>query len=178
MFPGLTLPYAVNEGFGKEFFRKDNSAKSFFGHSVIEYPQMWVWPQVPLEGLPLHPPPCTLGPDWAAPSRSIAKRAKGGVGGRRRERAGREGLCLEGGPSNCNWGMGGGSKHQLGPDPHLGAPKVNCGVLQIQIFCAHPLTCFHAAFFPFCPLCRPPLFPLFFSAPFRPFLPLEKCSVL
>ena len=31
---------------------------------------------------------------------------------------------------------------------------------------------------PFCPLCWPPLFLPFFSAPFHPFLPLEKWSVL
>ena len=47
------------------------------------------------------------------------------MGGRGRERAGREGLCLEGRVLQLLWGMGGGpSKHQLGPDPHLGAPNL------------------------------------------------------
>ena len=38
---------------------------------------------------------------------------------------------------------------------------------------------FRASFFPFCPLCWPPLFLPFFSAPFRPFSPPRKvlCSV-
>ena len=76
---------------------------------------------------PPPPPPSALGPHppspvWAA-SRSLAKRAKGG-GGRGKERAGREGVWLEGRVLQLQWGMGGGpSKHQLGPDPHLGAPK-------------------------------------------------------
>ena len=86
---------------------------------------MWVWPQVPLGGPP-PPPPCALGPlppnSLAAPSRSLAKRARG-VGGRGKERAGREGVWLEGRVLQLQWGMGGPSKHQLGPDPHLGAPR-------------------------------------------------------
>ena len=32
-------------------------------------------------------------------------------------------MGLREGSSNCNGGWGGPSKHQLGPDPHLGAPK-------------------------------------------------------
>ena len=39
------------------------------------------------------------------------------------------------------------------------------------------MTCFRASFVPFCPLCWPPPLPPLFSVPFRPFLPLEKCSV-
>ena len=46
------------------------------------------------------------------------------MGGRGKERAGREGVWLEGRVLQLQWGMGGGpSKHQLGPDPHLGAPN-------------------------------------------------------
>ena len=94
----------------------------------LEYPQMWVRPQVPLEGPPPPTPPRTPPPtpDWAAPSRTpgALQKEPRGVGGRGRERAGREGLWLEGRVLQLQWGMGGGpSKHQLGPDPHLGAPN-------------------------------------------------------
>ena len=65
-------------------------------------------PKCGLEAPP-PPPPCALGPlpppAWAAPSRSLAKRAKGG--GRRKERAGREGVWLEGRVLQLEWGMGG-----------------------------------------------------------------------
>ena len=37
-----------------------------------------------------------------------------------------------------------------------------------------PLTCFHASFFPFCPLCWPPLFLPFFSAAFLPLSPSKS----
>ena len=68
---------------------------------------------------PLHPrtPPPT--PDWAAPSRSIAKRGKGGGG--KREGEGGEGRAL--GPPIARGDGGGPSKHQLGPDPHLGGSQ-------------------------------------------------------
>ena len=88
----------------------------------IEDPQMWVWPQVPLEGPPPPPPPTP------PPPHALQKEPRG-VGGRGRERAGREGLWLEGRGLQLQWGMGGGpSKHQLGPDPHLGAPKNIVGI--------------------------------------------------
>ena len=38
----------------------------------------------------------------------------------------------------------------------------------------HYLTCFHACFFPFCPLCQPPLFPPFSRHLFAPFSPLKS----
>ena len=56
------------------------------------------------------------------PPRTLQKEPRG-VGGRGKERAGKEGVWLGEGPSNHNGGWGGPSKHQLGPDPHLGAPK-------------------------------------------------------
>ena len=62
----------------------------------FEYPQMWVWPQVPLGGpppsTPLRPWDPSPPPAWAAPSRSLAKRAKGGGG--KREGEGGEGRGL------------------------------------------------------------------------------------
>ena len=73
---------------------------------------------------PKTPPPT---PDWAALSRTprALQKEPRGVGGRGREKAGREGLWLEGRVLQLQWGMGGGpSKHQLGPDPHLGAPNI------------------------------------------------------
>ena len=48
---------------------------------------------------------------------------------------------------------------------------------QILAFPQKSLTCFHIVF-PFCPLCWPPLFPLFSGHFFTLFSPLEKCSVL
>ena len=67
--------------------------------------------QVPLEGPPPPPPPRTPPPtpDWAAPSRTpgALQKEPRGVGGRGRERAGREGLWLEGRALQLQWGMGG-----------------------------------------------------------------------
>ena len=56
---------------------------------------------------PRTPPPT---PDWAAPSRTPGELQKepSGVGGRGRERAGREGLWFEGRVLQLQWGMGGG----------------------------------------------------------------------
>ena len=89
---------------------------------------MWVWPQVPLEGPPLHPPlhprtpPPT--PDWAAPSRSIAKRAKGGWGEEGRSRRGGKGFGLREGSSNCNGGWGGDPPNTSWGQTHIwGLPK-------------------------------------------------------
>ena len=69
---------------------------------------------------PLPPPPA-----WAAPSRSLAKRATGGGGEEGRRGRGGKGFGLREGSSNYNGGCSGPCKHQLGPDPHLGAPKQN-----------------------------------------------------
>ena len=74
-------------------------------------------PSTPLRPGPL--PPTSLG----RPSQRLAKRAKGG--GEKREEEGEEGMGfgLREGSSNYNEGWGGPSKHQLGQDPHLGAPN-------------------------------------------------------
>ena len=61
----------------------------------FEYPQMGLAPSTAGgPSPPLFPAPRTLPPtpDWAAPSRSIAKRAKGG--GEKREGEGGEGRAL------------------------------------------------------------------------------------
>ena len=62
--------------------------------------------QVPLRGPP--PTPCALGPPpppaWAAPFRALQKEPRG-VGGRGKERAGREGVWLEGRVLQLQWGM-------------------------------------------------------------------------
>ena len=89
---------------------------------------MWVWPQVPLEGPPPPTPPRTPPPtpDWAAPSRTpgaLQKKAKG-VGGRGRERAGREGLWLEGRVLQLQWGLGGDPPSTSWDQTHIwGLPK-------------------------------------------------------
>ena len=94
------------------------------GPRIVECPQMWVWPQVPLGGSPPStplrprtPPPHQPGP---APSRSLAKRAKGGVGGRAKERAGRGGFGLREGSSNYNGGWGGNLQTPVGARPTSG----------------------------------------------------------
>ena len=96
----------------------------------FECPQMWVWPQVPLEGPPLPPslppphprtPPPT--PDWAAPSRNIAKRAKGGWGEEGGRGRGGKGFGLREGPSNCNGGWGGTLPTPVGARPASGGSQ-------------------------------------------------------
>ena len=95
------------------------SGCSYVGHSVaisrwpqIEYPQMWVWPQVPLGGPPPPPPPpCALGPlpptSLGRPLPEPCKKSQGWGGRRGKERAGREGVWLEGRFLQLQWGMGG-----------------------------------------------------------------------
>ena len=86
----------------------------------IEYPDMWVWSQVPL-GDP-SPRPRT---------------------------GGREGLGLEGRVLQLQWGggTGGPSKEQLGPDPRLGALDYVWG-LSISARC-HTFSHFPAIFHKF-----------------------------
>ena len=79
------------------------------------------------EGPPPPPPLGPLPPHQTGPPRpglpEHCKKSQGGWGEEGRERAGREWLWLEGRVLQLQWGMGGGpSKHQLGPDPHLGTP--------------------------------------------------------
>ena len=86
-----------------------------------------VWPQVPLGGpspsTPLRPGTPPLNTCLVLPSRSIAKRARGGgIGGRGKGEGweGRDGLWLEGRVLQLQWRRWGGSpKGQLGPDPHV-----------------------------------------------------------
>ena len=95
----------------------------FCQRTKIEYLQMWVWPQVPLGAPPPHPlapqdpsPPHQPRPP---PPGALQKEPRG-MGGRGRGQEGK-GFGLRAGSSNYNGGWGGGpSKHQLGPDPHLG----------------------------------------------------------
>ena len=74
-------------------------------------------------------PPRTLGPlpsHQTGPPRSGAmQKEPRGVGGRGRERAGREGLWLEGRALQLQWGMGGGTlQTPVGARPHIwGVPK-------------------------------------------------------
>ena len=105
---------------------------------VFEYPKMWVRPQVPLEGPPPPPPLGPLPPHQTGPPRSglpeHCKKSQGGWGEEGGRGRGGKGFGLREGSSNCNGGWGGGpSKHQLGPDPHLGAPKV-CGRINHVVF--------------------------------------------
>ena len=90
---------------------------------MIEYPQMWVWPQ----GGPPPPPPCTLGPlpppQPGPPPPGALQKEPRGVGGKREGEGGEGRVWLEGRVLQLQWGMGGPAKHQLGPDPHLGAPN-------------------------------------------------------
>ena len=99
---------------------------------------MWVWPQVPLEGPPLHPPPplnprtpSPPTPDCASPSQSIAKRAKGGGGKRKGEGGEGKGFGLRGGPSKLQWGMGETLQTPIGARPTSG------GSQQIQLEWPH-----------------------------------------
>ena len=78
------------------------------------------WTALPLHPLRLRDPSPT--PAWAAPSQSIAKRARG-VGGKREGEGGEGRAVVREGSSSCNGGDGGGpSKRQLGPES-LSAPR-------------------------------------------------------
>ena len=85
---------------------------------------MWVWPQVPLGAPPLHPP-CALGPlpptSLRRPLPEPCTKSQGGWVEEGRRGRGGKGFGLREGSSNYNGGGGEPSKHQLGPDPHLGA---------------------------------------------------------
>ena len=78
-----------------------------------------------------RPPPSTpLRPGTPSPPTSLGrplpepcKKRQGEEGRRGQEGKGFQPFGLREGSSNYNGGWGGTSKHQLGPDPHLGAPK-------------------------------------------------------
>ena len=97
---------------------------------------MWVWPRVPLKSPPTPLRPRSLGPlpphQPGPPPPGALQKEPRGVGGRGKERTGREGVWLEGRLLQLQWGLGGPSKHQLGPDPHLGAPNTR-SVKQIRL---------------------------------------------
>ena len=101
---------------------------------------MWVWPQVPLGGPP-PPPHCALGPlpptSLGRPLPEPSKKSQGGGWGEegRRGQGGR-GFGLREGSSNYNGGQGGPSKHQLGPDPHLGLPIYRGGAARLGLVLA------------------------------------------
>ena len=78
---------------------------------------------------PPPPPPCTLGPlpppQIGPPRPGALQKEPRGVGGRGRERAGREGLWLEGRALQLQRGMGGALQTPVGARPtFLGAPKI------------------------------------------------------
>ena len=85
---------------------------------------MWVWAQVPLGGPP-PPPPCALGylppphQPGPPPPGALQKEPRG-VGGRGKERAGREGVWLEGRVLQLQWGMGGTLQTLVGARPTSG----------------------------------------------------------
>ena len=107
---------------------------------MFEYPQIWVWSQVPLEGPPLHPPPPPHPrtppppPHQTGPPRpgALQKESKG-VGGRGRERAGREGLWLEGRALQLQWGMGGGCS--VGARPTSGGCQYVSVCVCVSVVC-------------------------------------------
>ena len=83
---------------------------SSFPLLLVECPQMWVWPQVPLEGPPPPLPP--LHPRTPPPHQTglpcpgaLQKEARGWGEERGRGRGGK-GFGLREGPSNCNGGGG------------------------------------------------------------------------
>ena len=110
---------------------------------MVDCPQMWVWPQVPLGG-PRPPPPFALGPlpptSLGRPLPEPCKKSQGGWGEEGRGGLGGKGVGLREGSSNCNAMNGGGdrggepSKHQLGPDPHPGAPNMASPGLLFQLW--------------------------------------------
>ena len=88
--------------------------------------QMWVWPQVPFGGrpaTPLRPRTPPLLTAWAAPSRSLAKRAKGGGGKREGEHGEGMGFGLREGCSNYNGGWGGTLQTLVGARPTSGGSQ-------------------------------------------------------
>ena len=91
----------------------------------VEYPQMWVWPQVPLGGPP-PPPPRTPLPHQPGPppSRSLAKKSQGACGEEGRKGRGGKGFGSREGSSNYNGGWGGGPPNTSWGQTHIwGLPK-------------------------------------------------------
>ena len=92
----------------------------------IEYPQMWVWPQVPLEGLPPLPPPRTLGPlppHQTGPSRPGALQKEPRGGGGKGEGEGGEGRALAWGKGHPI-AMGDAGGHSVGARPTSGGSQL------------------------------------------------------
>ena len=92
-------------------------------------------PKYRWRALPLHPlgplPPHQTGPPRPG-LREHCKKSQGGWGGRGRGLGGK-GFGLREGSSNWNGGWGGPFKHQLGPDPHLGAPKEDLAGSKVHV---------------------------------------------
>ena len=91
---------------------------------------MWVWPQLPLEGHPLHPPPCTPGPlphtRLGRPVPEHCKKSQGGWGEEEgRGGGGREGFWLEGRVLQLQWGMGGTLQTPVGARPTSGGSQLS-----------------------------------------------------
>ena len=100
---------------------------------------------------PLGPLPPT--PDWAAPSRTpgALQKEPRGVRGRGRERAGREGLWLEGRVLQLQWGIGGGTlqtqKNVRNPNHHYFSKKYrNTPPICIAIRLQFVLQCFRCPY--------------------------------
>ena len=101
-----------------------DTGNDFLALRLSSTPRCGSGPKCRLEAPP-PPPPCALGP--LPPLPEPCKKSQGGGGKRKRRGRGGKGFGLREGSSNYNGGWGGPSKHQLGPDPHLGAPKVRGG---------------------------------------------------
>ena len=78
----------------------------------VEYPQMWVWPQVALGGPP-PPPPCAPGSPAphqpGPPPPGALQKEPSGWGEEGRRGRGGKGFGLREGSSNDNGGLGGGN---------------------------------------------------------------------
>ena len=139
----------MNEGLGKDFNRKGNSVKRSGPFSeppdsenskvagLIPFPKISSNPNLSsaprcgsspdcrLEGPPPPPPPFALGPlpptSLGRPLPEPCKKSQGGVGGRGKERAGREGGWLEGRVLQLQWGMGGDPPNTSWGQTHIGS---------------------------------------------------------
>ena len=86
----------------------------------FEYPQMWVWPQVPLGG----PPPSTPLRSLGRPLPEPCKKSQGGWGEEGRRGRGGKGFGLREGSSNDNGGWGGALQTPVGARPCVCNPHI------------------------------------------------------
>ena len=114
---------------------------------MIEDPRCGSGPKYRWRALPSTPPPRHLGPlpphKTGPPRPGALQKEPRGVGGRGRERAGREGLWLEGRVLQLQWGVGVTLQTPVGARPTSGAPKMNGGSSAPYLACTPcvPLFC-------------------------------------